>query len=80
METNRENKRAIQAKQSSGGEFDFAMGELQWETEQPIPQLRLVGYIENLVHNGGAAAAVPDGAAAGLDDQKYDHNVPDHLS
>lgn len=79
MQTNRKYKRAIQAKQSSGGELDLTMGQLQGETEQTIPQLQIVGYVENLVNNSSTAAAMPDGAAAGLDDQKYDHYVPDHL-
>lgn len=55
------------------------MRQLQRQTKESIAQLGLVGDVENLVDNRCAAIAVPDGAAAGLDNQEYNDDIPYHL-
>lgn len=55
------------------------MRQLQGQTKQTISQVGLIGDVENLVDDRRTAAAMTDGAAASLDNQEYDDNIPYHL-
>lgn len=56
------------------------MRQLQGEPEEAIPQLRIIGDIQDLVDRGSRIAAVQDRPAAGLHYQHNNHNIPYHLN